>query len=225
MIIIMLNYGPKYLFLMFLILSIQILSSCEKESGDRSVIITVSASEGNTPVQDAFLIEGEDLLGISDENGHFDEDILDPGTYTLICSALGFTDGVQEVNVKQEGDTRVDFMLIEDQQTGRFYGELLDLDLFMENLETNPEMAQWTEKEIYDGITGATIKFDYDEPSAQVYLVDSLLSYSDGYGQFWFDLQAGTYPLKVTCPGYRDTLKIIEVVPDIRSYLIFYLEK
>ena len=208
-----------------LLFSLLFLWGCEKDPGEPAVHITVSDKADGTPVQRAFLLRGEEFLGISDESGSFPALHPEPGTISLRCSALGFSDHDQEVKVNERGITNAAFGLNADDQTGRVYGELHDLDLFRDQLAGKPEMAQWTGRELFDGVTGATLFYDYDQPPATIHLGDSLMAYADGYGQFWFEVQAGTYPLKAASEGYRDTLKIVEVMPDTRTYVIFVLDQ
>ena len=60
---------------------------------------------------------------------------------------------------------------------------------------------------------------------AQVFIGDSLLSYADVYGQYWFEIQCGTYPMTGKSAGFSSETKVIKVLPDVKVYLNFYLPK
>lgn len=83
-------------------------------------------------------------------------------------------------------------------------------------------MAEWTDQELFDGVSGATIQgrnFDFDLYPASIYIGDSLFAETDDYGQYWFEVQIGTYPITVVSKGWKDSLKVKEVVYD--SYAVF----
>ncbi len=209
---------------LILLLSLVWSEGCEKDPGEPSVHILVMDESNGTPIRHAFLFHGNEFLGISGESGTFPDMHLEPGTIALRCSAVGFADRDQKVHVNDRGITNATFPLTADDQTGRVYGELHDLEVFREQLTGQPEMARWTGRELFDGVTGATLFFDYDQPPATIRLGDSLMAYADGYGQFWFEVQAGTYPLTAVSEGYKDTMEIVEVIPDTRTYVIFFLD-
>jgi len=119
-------------------------------------------------------------------------------------------------------------MLSPDDSKGRIYGELHDKMLYDEQLKANPSMAAWDGKELFDGVSGATIQtmtFGFDLPASEIFIGDSLFALTDGFGQYWFDIQAGTYPLRICCTGYQDTMQIIKVEPDNSVFANFILLK
>jgi hypothetical protein len=81
---------------------------------------------------------------------------------------------------------------------------------------------------LFDGVSGATIQtmtFGLDLPASEIYIGDSLFSVTDGFGQYWFDIQSGTYPLRISSIGYKDTMLIVKVDPDSRIFSNFILAK
>jgi len=215
-------------FLMFLV-TLLIYSSCGKENPAETVLQgTVRNILDDETIHPAFLILGDELLTITDENGTFEIATLEPGIYTLVCSAVHYGDNTMQVEV-EEGNTVVcNFLLSPDNSKGRVYGELHDQTLYNENLIVNPSMADWNGKELFDGVSGATIQtmtFGYDLPAAEIYVGDSLYSVTDGFGQYWFDMQSGTYPLLVSIPGWTDSMQVIRVDPDSRIFANFILSK
>ena len=214
---------------LFFITTVLLCSSCKDENQGWTLIQgSVLSMEGHKQVHPAFLIIGNELLASTREDGSFEIDSHEPGLYSMICSSLGFRDTLIQIEVKEGTVTMLDFFLTTDDSRGRIYGELHDQSLYDAQLTKNPSMASWNGKELFDGVSGATIQtmtFGYDLPSAEIYIGDSLIALTDGFGQYWVDLQSGTYPLRVSMPGYRDTTQIIQVEPDSHIFANFILSQ
>jgi hypothetical protein len=206
-----------------------ICGSCEKKSGSGTVLQGTAVNvQDQSPIPFAFLILGEEWLAVTDAEGSFEITTLDPGTHTLICSAIDYGDDSVRITIDAGDVVSYDFQLSPDDSKGRIYGELHDQTLYDEQLKVNPSMAAWSGKELFDGVSGATIQtmtFGMDLPASEIYIGDSLLSLTDGFGQYWFDIQSGTYPLRISSPGYQDTMQIVRVEPDSRIYANFILSK
>ena len=213
----------------FFITSILLYAGCEDENQAWTLIQgSVLSMEGHKQVHSAFLIIGNELLASTREDGSFEIDSHDPGLHSILCSSLGFRDTLIQIEVKEGALTELDFFLSADDSHGRVYGELHDQTLYNAQLAGNPSIAGWNGKELFDGISGATIQtmtFGSDLPSAEIYVGDSLIALTDGFGQYWVDLQAGTYPLHVSLSGYRDTIQIIQVKPDSDIFANFILSQ
>ena len=179
-------------------------------------------------IHPAFLILGDELLTITDESGTYEITSLDPGIYTLVCSAIDYGDKTIQVELEAGNVVSNDFLLSPYYSKGSVYGELHDQTLYNERLIDNPSMADWNGKELFDGVSGATIQtmtFGFDLPASEIYIGDSLFSVTDGFGQYWFDIQSGTYPLRVSSIGYKDSVKIVKVDPDTSFFANFILLK
>jgi hypothetical protein len=111
---------------------------------------------------------------------------------------------------------------------GLVYGEFEDARLFFRELAKRPEMASWTAKEIFDGLSGATIQYKtYNRKVAdRIVLVDGqVAAQADGFGQFWIELQPGTYKIRGACAGFKDTEAVLDIKPGSKHYLNFFLRK
>ena len=174
----------------------------------------------------AYVFIDDSLLATTDENGNYVIAPIEEGTYQLTCSAINYRDTTEQVQVLGGKTLIHDFYLTPDSSTGRIYGEFQDVTLFNQNIQTNPSLVDWDAKQIFNDITGATIQaktLQYDVPDRKVFLGDSLLAISDGWGQYWFQIQCGTYPITGRCEGYYDTTKVIKIMADTRSYVNFFL--
>ncbi len=71
------------------------------------------------------------------------------------------------------------------------------------------------------GIAGATIRAKNGSVvrGSKLYLGDSLLSIADEYGQYFYQIQAGTYPLISLCTGYQSIDAIMCFVPGTKHYV------
>jgi hypothetical protein len=203
--------------------------SCDKEDQAGTVLLgTVKNMLDDETVHPAFLILGNELLSTIDESGTYEITSLDPGIYSLVCSAINYADKTMQVELKEGHVVTYDFLLSPDSSEGRVYGELHDQTLYDEQLIVNPSLADWNAKELFDGVSGATLQtmtFGLDLPTSEIYIGDSLFSVTDGFGQYWFDVQPGTYPLRVSSIAYRDTMQIVKVEKDGRVYTNFILSK
>jgi len=214
---------------LILLAALSICSSCEEEDSDETVLLgTIKSKVENRAIFPAFLILGDELLATSDESGDYKITSLAPGEYTLVCSAINFDDESIVIEIEKGKIISSDFLMSPGNSVGSVYGELHDQGLYDEQLMADPSMAAWTDEELYDGVSGATIQtmtFGHDLPSSEVYIGDSLFSLTDGFGQYWFDVQAGTYPLRISSPGYKDTMQIIKVGSDTEVFGNFILLK
>ncbi len=222
------NYHNCISYLVFFV-TMLIYSSCDEKYQTGTVLQgTVRNILDDETIHPAFLILGDELLTITDDNGIYEITSLDPGIYSLVCSAINYGDKTMQVEVEDGNVVFNDFLLSPDDSKGRIYGELHDQTLYEERLIVNPSMADWNGKELFDGVSGATIQtmtFGFDLPASEIYIGDSLFSVTDGFGQYWFDIQSGTYPLRVSSIGYKDTVQIVKVEPDTSIFANFILLK
>jgi len=162
-------------------------------------------------------------IGILENSNNFAFE-LNPGEYEFIFSAIGYLDEVVTVTIS--GNYREEIVLTENSEIGRVYGEFQDSVKLEKKILENIEIANWDEKEIYDGVTGATILEDnssIDFQQAKLFIGDSLVGYADVYGQYWLKIQSGTYPLTGKSEGFLDKTEKIKIMPDSRIYENFYL--
>ena len=214
----------KFKLLLAVFVMALITSGCDKEEqGETTLAGTVENMVDGEPISPAFLIIGEKLLSTSQKDGTYEIKSLEPGSYTLVCSAINYGDKTIQVEVTVGKTVYMDFQLSPDNRKGRVYGEFHNDSLFQDQLTTNPEKATWNGKELYDGVSGATIETSFDMPSSSILVGDSLFAYADGYGQFWFDIQCGTYPITGSSSGYNDSMLIIHVEPDTEVYKNYML--
>jgi len=176
--------------------------------------------------RDCFIFYDDSLLATSSNDGSFSVNFKQDGTYQLLCSSLGYLDATAQVVVNGGKTTAYNFTLTPDSRKGRIYGEFQDMNLFIEKAAAKPELNTWNSKEIWDGVTGATLQsqtLQYLVPDRNIILGDSVLKVTDGYAQIWVELQQGTYYLKGTCEGYKDAGNVVHVYPDSAQYVNFYL--
>jgi hypothetical protein len=124
--------------------------------------------------------------------------------------------------VVQENDPKAD------PEKGRIYGEFEDLGFFEKTISKKPEMAAWSDKDVWDGLSGATIQsktMGPEVPDRMVLLDEKIIAYTDGFGQFWVALPPGAYSLVGRCDGYEDGVIKIDVKPQSVNYANFYLRK
>lgn len=113
-------------------------------------------------------------------------------------------------------------------QTGKIYGEFQDKSLYEKSLKANPEMKTWTDQELWDGLSGATMQTkDFGEglPECTVWLGKEQVATADSFGQFWVRLPAGTYTLTGKCAGYRDTSVTVTVEAGGKAWVNFVMPK
>ncbi len=214
------------LYSLFFLAAILWFNACEEENKTWTLLVgSVQSMEGHKEVHSFFLILGDELLATSND-GSFEIDSLEAGSYSILCSSLGFRDTLIQIEVSEGVVTVCDIFLTEDYSRGWVYGELHDSEQYHGRLSLDPSMEDWTGKELFDGVSGATIQtmtFGYDLPPAEIYIEDSLLTLTDGFGQYWIDIQSGTYPIRVSMPGWDEDTKVIRVEPDSTAFCNFIL--
>jgi hypothetical protein len=79
-------------------------SACKKKKPEASAIIgSVENMENGDPVNQAFVLNDDVLLGTKDASGRFEIPAPDPGIYNLVFSALGFMEKNHELVVGESG--------------------------------------------------------------------------------------------------------------------------
>ena len=224
-----------FLILLFGLSIMLIIIKCNKNPNEPKP--TNGAIEGNvksvlpgnsSAIHPAYIFNENRLLTTTDEAGNYSIAAIEEGTYQLTCSALNYRDSTEQVRVPGGKTVTYDFSLTPDSSIGRVYGEFEDVTLYNQGLQTNPAMASWDSKKIFDDVTGATVQaktLGYEIPDRKVFLGDSLLAISDGFGQYWFKIQCGIYPITGYCEGYHDTTLVIKVLPDTKVYANFFLHR
>ena len=89
-------------------------------------------------------------------------------------------------------------------------------------------MENWNCKQIYDGVTGATIiekNLQMHVPIGEVYYGDTLLSRARTYGQFYKTLTCGKYNLTGSLEGYINEIQEVKVFNDSMHCVIFFLSR
>jgi len=188
----------------------------------------MNANQPSKPVSPAFVIEAKNWLSVTDDSGAFQADSLNTGNLWITFSAINYRDTTMEVLIEEGKTTRLTVLLTPDTEKSRLYGEVQDMTLFEEAIQNEPEIANWDDKEMFDGVTGATLQkkwLHYDIPTIFIYLEDSLVTGCDAFAQFWCELQCGTYPLTSVCEGYRSVTEIVTVKPDQKNYSNFFMDR
>jgi hypothetical protein len=215
-----------------LIAIVIILTACKSSSepvatkGGIKGIVRSIGQGGSLTIYPAYIFHEESLLITTNRQGTYAISDLEAGLYTLTCSALGYRDTVQVVHVTAGATNEVNFFLLSDTITAKVRGEFQDLLIFNDALVENPDLKDWDAREIFIGLTGATIHemgLQRELPERRIYLGDSLITIADDWGQYWFEVQCGTYPLRGTCEGYQDDPRIFKVRPGQDNYLNFFL--
>jgi hypothetical protein len=206
--------------------------NCTRESnetkGDIKGVVKELKQNSEAVIYPAYIIYEDTLLATTNESGEYLISSLKEDTYTLICSALNFRDTIEQVKVVGGGTVTHNFSLQSDNTTGILVGEFQDLLIFNDSLETNPGLAEWDGKKIFDAATGATIQMkwlNYPVGNREVYLGDDLLGISDAWGQYGFIIQCGTYCFTGKCEDYKSKTHIVTILPDTKIYLNFFLER
>jgi hypothetical protein len=206
--------------------------NCTRESnetkGDIKGVVKELNQNSEEIICPAYIIYEDTLFATTNESGEYLISSLEEGTYTLICSALNFRDTIEQVKVVGGETVTHNFSLQSDNTTGILVGEFQDLLIFNDSLETNPGLAGWAAKHIFDAATGATIQMkwlNYPVGDREVYLGDDLLGISDAWGQYGFYIQCGTYCFTGKCEGYKSKTHIVTILPDTKFYLNFFLER
>jgi hypothetical protein len=186
----------------------------------------------DSPLSRAFILWGDSLLATTDSQGSYRIDNLDVGNYALTGSALFCEDTILSVLVQGGRTITLDFMLNPDSATGMVLGEFQDGWLWEKRLLEDTSLVNWSEKEICDAATGATLQYKTLKdsfpdfiPYCYVFLADSSLILADAWGQYGIVMQQGTYPLTGSCEGYKSVTHVIQVNPDERTYVNFILPR
>jgi hypothetical protein len=190
--------------------------------------ISGSVKSGTSAVHRAYVFDGDTLLAVTDDGGHYLVPSIGEGDHELTCSAVNYADTTRRILIIGGQTAVCDFLMTPDSSTGKVYGEFQDLNVFNDSLKTNPALKEWDPKRIYDAATGATLQiktYGYDLPDRRVFLGDSLVAFADAWGQYAFKIQCGTYPLRGSCEGYEDAVLTIKVLPDVRNYANFFLKR
>lgn len=201
------------------------------QTGRVEGVVQKALTSGNVPVANAYVFWGDSLMAETDANGAYEISDLPSGDQTLLCSALYALDNSVQVEIGADKTTTLDFVLTPDSTLGRVNGEFQDIPLYQEQLAENAELASWTAKEMYDATTGATLQnkflsgIGFEVPRSVVTFQGDTLGFDDGYGQFWFKIQQGTYPFVGSNARYESQTRTIKVVPDEKAYLIFFLNR
>ncbi|MFC1569809.1 carboxypeptidase-like regulatory domain-containing protein [bacterium] len=214
--------------IVLLLIGCQSTTESNRSMGSVSGMVQYLLQSDSTPIYPAYIFSEDNLLATTDENGVYSINSLEEGTYYLTCSALNFADTMMQVQVMGDETTTHDFILFPDNSIGRIYGEFQDLVLYNPIIESDPAINEWNDKEKFEGVTGATLQtkwLQYQVPDRMVFLEDSLLAYSDEFGQFWCKIQCGTYPILGTCEGYESATQVVKVLPDERTYTNFFLDR
>ena len=208
--------------------------NCENSTEPKEATGMIAGSVRSVLLRDlaiihpAYIFLADSLLATTDEHGDYLISSIEEGMYPLTCSALNYRDSTEQVGVLGRKTVIHNFYLTPDSSIGRVYGEFQDVTLYNQGLETNPSMADWDAKRIFDDVTGATVQaktFGYEVPDREVFLGDSLLAISDAFGQYWFKIQCGTYPITGSCEWYYDRGRVTRVLPDTPIYVNFFLHR
>lgn len=100
--------------------------------------------------------------------------------------------------------------------------------MYQQRVLEDSTLAEWDAQQMWDGVTGATLQSKFlkrESPPRQIWLGDSLLALTDDFGQCWFELQCGTYPITATLEGYCDTTQTVHVRPDEPTDMILFLDR
>ncbi|MDA3890874.1 MAG: carboxypeptidase-like regulatory domain-containing protein [Salinivirgaceae bacterium] len=218
-----------YYILISLVFWVASIISCTKNTqqiSQTTLAGTVKNELQNKVIFPAFIFLDEELIATTDINGNYNITSLEAGEYRIIISAVGYEDNTISIIIADGKITTTNFSLVSSDAIGRVYGEFHDANLYDQQLIENPSLSEWNELELWEGVSGATIqkKTMPEIGDRTVTLGDSLVAYSDGFGQYWFKIQCGTYQIKGICDGYKDKEQTIVVKPDDRIYVNFILE-
>ncbi|MBN1483023.1 hypothetical protein EH223_13955 [candidate division KSB1 bacterium] len=220
----------RYIFIPFILLFLY--SACRQSmepvetKGIVQGIVSCILPDGAVAVNSAFIFMGDSLITTTDLQGHYQITALEAGTYEITGSALFCGDTTLSVQVLGGHTAILDFNLKPDSTTGRVYGEFQDGNLFLQRLQEDTSLVNWSEKQIFDAATGATLNLKTlrsEVPECTVFLGDSAIASADAWGQYWFTIPSGTYPFTGACEGYEDIMHILKIEPDSRNYLNFIL--
>lgn len=208
-----------------------VFSSCSKNDpqfGKTMLVGKVTDEQKNNTISPAFIFSGGELLAVVAETGKFQINSFEMGKHSVTCSAIGYADQTKNVEINDGHVTTVEFNLTADNANGKIYGEFHDLTLYQEQLLVNPAIGTWNSEELFDGVSGATMQrmtILHEESEIQVAIGDSIVAFSDGYGQYWFELQCGTYELAGSCIGYKSSKQTVQIKKDEVRCVNFILAK
>jgi hypothetical protein len=207
-------------------------TACENATEPRTRTGSIRGTVRSVPAPDGAVIRSasvtweDSLLAVSDASGAYAVSSLSEGTYPLTCRASGFRDSTMQVLIEGGKTAVLNFFLAPDLTTGWVFGEFQDLALYEDSLKTNPSMRDWSAKTLYDAATGATIQyktFDHEVAERRVSLGDSVLAAADAWGQYVFKIRTGAYSLTGSCEGYESVTQTVNVEPNGRHYVNFFL--
>ncbi|MBN1999973.1 carboxypeptidase regulatory-like domain-containing protein [candidate division KSB1 bacterium] len=221
----------RFLLVLFVFVTCIILPQCKKDNPSEpkppsdSLVGTVKSADGS-PIHPAFIFLNDSLLAETGSTGQFSVETLTGSQILLICSALGYADETAQISIQSGKQASVDFVLSADTTKGRVYGEFQDLVWFKNALLENPDLKDWDEKQMWQAVTGATMQSMTmgELPPRQVYIGDEHIRIADDFGQFWVEVQCGTYAFKGVCDGYKTDVQVLKVLPEQKHYIIFYLD-
>jgi hypothetical protein len=210
-----------------------ILASCIRNSatgpaGSGCLVQGHVRNAAGAAVHPAFVISSDSLMAAVDDLGKFSFTLNAEGSVSLTCSAVNYRDTTMQIQAGAGRTVNADFMLKRDNAVGRVYGEFQDGLLWADAVKTDPLIRNWDPQQVFDGTTGATLQtkwLGYELPERRVYLGDSLVALADGFGQFWFKVQCGTYPVRAVCEGYADAARVVRVLPNANVYSCFILTR
>ena len=224
----------RYIYLL-LIISVPfflLFLSCDNSSEPPATIGRIQGTVRNaqpgdtTVIYPAYIFIDDSLVAETDALGNYHVGEMMSGSCSLTCSALGYRDTIETVTIRAEKLTTVDFYLSSDTVKVKLYGEFQDVLIFENAMQVKPEMEDWDARQIYMGVTGATMHpmgMQRELPERRVFLNDSLLTISDDWGQYWLEIQRGTYPFRGACDGYHDDIRAIKLSTVEKNYLNFFL--
>ena len=185
--------------------------------------------KNNNPIANAYIFWEDSLMATTDVNGNYQILDLEEGRQGLLCSALFAKDTTMQVQIEANKTNTINFTLTHNETIGRVYGEFQDITLFNEQVSEVDGLEDWDAKQVYEGTTGASICvkwLDVSSTECVLSLGDSILVYDDGWGQYWFKMQIGTYPITGSSQGYQSKTKIVTIQPEPeKTYCNFYLNR
>lgn len=206
---------------------ILVFNSCkDDDTVNKKIVVKVNVkSLSDKKGINAYIFLNDSLYGTTDSSGSFSLSSLNPGNYALVCSAINYRDTSVQVTIGND-PVNIDFYLAKDSSVGKVYGEFQDMFIYEQKLIENPEISTWDEKQKFDAVTGATFYSKPDTlPARYVIMNNDTLAVSDGFGQYWFKIQCGTYYITGMCNGYSNSSGIIKVLPGSKVYRNFYMQK
>lgn len=111
---------------------------------------------------------------------------------------------------------------------GQVYGEFEDAQLFASALKKKPAMKSWSDEKLFDALSGATIQVKTLGPGTargEIWQGSTRIAVADGWGQFWFALEPGTWKLVARCEGYEDQPFEIRLEAGSSQYRNVYLDR